>query len=61
MGVLNSSFLFFLNIRSLRCHYDELKILIDDFEVKPPIIALCETWLTDSDPYQFIQLKATNL
>ena len=57
VGVLNSSFLFFLNIRSLRCHYDELKIIIDDFEVKPPIIALCETWLTDNDPLSIYSVE----
>ena len=38
-------------------HYDELKSLIVDFEVKPPIIALCETWLTDNDPLSIYSVE----
>ena len=40
----------FLNIRSLRCHYDQLNEFTEGFSNKPLVIALFETWLTDSDP-----------
>ena len=49
MGDLKDSFLYFLNIRSLRCHHDQLVIDINQLEQKPLIIALCETWLCDND------------
>lgn len=59
------NFLFFLNIRSLRCHHDQLEVFIKTLNPKPKIIALCETWLTDNDPievyaienYQKIEIK----
>ena len=49
MGDLKDSFLCFSNIRSLRCHHDQLVIDIDQLEQKPLIIALCETCLCDND------------
>ena len=42
-------FLLGLNIQSLRCHHDELVVELDSFLHKPKIIALTETWLTNSD------------
>ena len=36
------------NIRSLRCHHDQLTL--DSSVLKPAIIALTETWLTQNDP-----------
>ena len=47
---LKNAFLLFLNIRSLRCHHDQLKAFIEGFSSKPLIIALYVTWLTDNDP-----------
>ena len=32
--------LFFLNIRSLRCHHDQLNAFIEGFSTKPLVIAL---------------------
>lgn len=39
----------YMNIRSLRCNFDELRIFIESFSNKPDIIALTETWLTEND------------
>ena len=36
-------------IQSLRCHCDELKIELENYGNKPAIIALTETWLTETD------------
>ncbi len=36
------------NIRSLRCHYDQLTL--ESSALKPAIMALTETWLTQDDP-----------
>ena len=47
---VKDAFLLFLNIRSLRCHHDQLNAFIEGFSTKPLVIALCETWLTDNDP-----------
>ena len=44
-----TSDMFHMNIRSLRCRHDQLITNFDDFEVKPMLICLCETWLTDND------------
>ena len=49
MGDLKDSFLHFSNIRSLRCHLDQLVIDINQLEQKHLIIALYETWLCDND------------
>ena len=48
-GRLESFFKYFLNIRSLRSHHDQLVIDINQLQQKPLIIALCETWLCDND------------
>ena len=40
---------FFLNIRSLRLHHDQLFVLVDSLKKKYLLIALCETWLTEND------------
>ena len=37
------------NIRSLKCHYDELLLFLSSLKVKPTVIALTETWLNDLD------------
>ena len=37
------------NIPSLRCHGDELKFELNNYDKKPTIIALTETWLTEND------------
>ena len=42
-------FLMCINIQSLRCHHDELKLELDNYDKKPTIIALTETWLTEND------------
>ena len=47
---------FFLNIRSLRCHQVLLVCLIENLCVKPIVIALYETWLTDNDPLDIYKL-----
>ena len=36
-----------LNIRSLRCHYYELVILVDNFDKKPDVIGFTENWLAE--------------
>ena len=41
---------FFMNVRSLRSHYDQLSILVASLIKVPMILALYETWLTDNDP-----------
>ena len=47
---LNMEKVFFLNVQSLRSHHDQLKLLIESFQTKPALVALCETWLSDNDP-----------
>ena len=37
------------NIRSLKCHYDELLLFLSSLKVEPTVIALTETWLNDLD------------
>ena len=45
----NRNFFLGLNIRSLRCHLDELQIEIKKFRQPPKVIGLTETWLTKND------------
>ena len=40
-------FLMCTNIKSLRCHLDELKLELDNYDKKQTIIALTETWLRE--------------
>ena len=47
---------FFLNIRSLRVHHGQLCVLVDSRKQKPLAIALRETWLTEKDCLEMIQL-----
>ena len=47
---------FFLNIRSLRLHHDQLCIMDDSLKKKHLVIALCETWLTENDCLEMFQL-----
>ena len=48
-GTLKKNYLLFLDIQSLRCHHDLLKVELDRLKNAPVLIALCETWLTDND------------
>ena len=47
---------FFLNVQSPRSHHDQLKLLIESFQTKPALVALCETWLSDNDPIDICEL-----
>ena len=38
-----------LNIRCLKYHLDEFKVLLDTFDTRPDVIALTETWMTADD------------
>ena len=48
---------FFMNIRSLRTHHDQLKYELNKLEYKPIAVCLCETWLTDNDPLGLYQIE----
>ena len=52
-------FLLGLNIQSLRCHHDDLIIELEKHDIKPKVIALTETWLTNTDTEPFKQCKRT--
>ena len=54
---VKDAFLVFLNIRSLRCHHDQLNAFFEGFSTKPLVIALCETWLTDNDPTSLYKIN----
>ena len=54
---VKDALLFFLNIRLLRCHYDQLNAFIEGFSTKPLVIALCETWLTDNKPTSLYEIN----
>ena len=54
---VKDAFLLFLNIRSLRCHHDQLNALIEGFSTKPLWIALCETCETDNDPTSLYKIN----
>ena len=44
-------FFFGINIRSLRCHFDELMLKIQDYDSnRPSLIFITESWLTENDP-----------
>ena len=49
--------IFFMNIRSLRTHHDQLVYELNELEFKPIVICLCETWLTDNDPLGLYQIE----
>ena len=49
--------IFYLNIRSLRNHHDQLVYELSELEYKPIAICLCETWLTDNDPLGLYQIE----
>ena len=49
--------IFFINIRSLRTHHDQLVYELNELEYKPIVICLCETWLTDNDPLGLYQIE----
>lgn len=50
-------FLLGLNIQSLRCHHDDFIIELEKHDIKPKVIALTETWLTNTDTEPFKQCK----
>ena len=41
-----------LNIRSLGFHHDKINILLSNFEQKPVVLALTETWIAANDPLE---------
>ena len=45
----NRNFFSGLNIRSVRCHFDELQIEIKIYRQPPKVIGVTETWLTMND------------
>ena len=49
--------IFFMNIRSLRTHHDQLVYELNKLEYKPIAVCLCETWLTDNDPLGLYQIE----
>ena len=46
-----------LNIRSLRCLFDELLIFLENIDKKLDVIGLKETWLPKQDPVGIYRLK----
>ena len=46
-----------INIRSLGLHLHELKILQGSFENKPDLLALAESWMTESDDPENFNLE----
>ena len=60
------TFLFGLNIRSLRRNFEELELQVEEYS--PDLIFLTETWLAENDPlihyningYQEIESKPRN-
>ena len=52
----NDGDILFLNIQSLRNHHDELKVLVASLKWQPYVVALCKTWLSDSDPLELYNL-----
>ena len=47
-----------LNIQSLRFHQPDLALLLDTMTSKPDIILLTETWLTENDPIDKLNIKS---
>ena len=56
VGSLHGGFFFFLNIRSPRSNHEHLVCLFKKFQVKPPVIALCEKWLSENDPLEIYKI-----
>ena len=46
----HSKSLLFINVHPLRSHHDQLCCQLETLETKPAVIAVCETWITDSNP-----------
>ena len=46
-----------LNVQSLRFHQPDLALLLDTMTSKPDIILLTETWLTENDPIDKLNIK----
>ena len=46
---LETGFVLFLNIQSIRSHHDQLAAFLASFENQPIALCLCETWLSDTD------------
>ena len=49
LGTEKIGFVMCTKIQSLRCHRDDLRIELENYENKPAVIALTETWLTEND------------
>ena len=47
-----------LNVQSLRFHQTDLALLLDTMTSKPDIILLTETWLTENDPIDKLNIKS---
>ena len=47
-----------LNIQFLRFHQPDLALLLDTMTSKPHIILLTETWLTENDPKDKLNIKS---
>ena len=47
-----------LNVQSLRFHQPDLALLLDTMTSKPDIILLTETWLTENDPIDKLNIKS---
>ena len=42
-----------MNIRSLRFHQEEPKLLLDTLEQKPAVLLLTEKWVAKNDPIEY--------
>ena len=49
LGTEKIPFVMCTKIQPLRCHRDDLRIKLKNYENKPAIIALTATWLTEND------------
>ena len=47
-----------LNVQSLRFHQPDLALLLDTMTSKPDIILLTETWVTENDPIDKLNIKS---
>ena len=49
----NSLSVLVINIRSLNKNFPKLKILLHEIKIKPTVIIVSETWITDTKPFLF--------
>ena len=57
LSAMENRFLFSLNIQSLKAHHDQLQAFLNNFQHRPQIFALSETWLTDNDDISMLKLE----